>query len=79
MSEKIRKAWCDQYGNAMAQYEDHTTELATLRADNERMRAALERIDHGWETPMEDKAWRALARFMWETARAALAQEKQNE
>jgi hypothetical protein len=43
-----------------------------LTAENERLTAALERIDHGWETPMEDKAWRALARFMWETARAAL-------
>jgi hypothetical protein len=45
-------------------------------AEIERLRAALEQIDHGWENPMDDKAHRALCRFMWETARAALAQEK---
>lgn len=48
-------------------------------AEIERLRAALEQIDHGWENPMDDKAYRALCRFMWETARQALAQEKPND
>lgn len=49
------------------------TDLFDEAADEiERLRAALETIDHGWEVPMEERGWRALARFMWETARAAL-------
>lgn len=42
----------------------------------ERLRVALEEIDHGWESPMDDKAYRALCRFMWETARAALGEQQ---
>lgn len=46
-----------------------------LREENERLRAALWKITHNWEVPMEDKAWRAVAKFMWDTARAALEEK----
>lgn len=52
---------------------DNAGTVATLRAENERLREALETIDHGWENPMDDKGYRALSRFMWETARTAIA------
>lgn len=45
---------------------------AKAAAEIERLRAALREIESNWEVPMEEKGWRALARFMWETARAAL-------
>lgn len=52
--------------------------IATLRATNERLRAALEIISSGWETPPMEymTSSRALARFMWKTATTALAEEK---
>ena len=64
----------------LAQAPRHTVLHMRAAADEiERLRAALETIDHGWENPMDDKAWRALAQFMWKTARAALAQEARDD
>lgn len=41
----------------------------------QRLREALREIESNWEVPMEEKGWRALARFMWEKARAALGEK----
>lgn len=49
--------------------------LSEQTAEIERLRAALYEVVHGWETPMDDKAWRAVARFMWDKARAALEEK----
>lgn len=46
--------------------------IAAKNAEINRLRAALREIESNWEIPMDEKAWRAVARFMWETARAAL-------
>lgn len=73
------RATNDALKEQIATMIDNAGKVATLRAENARMRETLEKIDHGWETPMEDKAWRAVARFMWETARAALTPEKETE
>lgn len=55
---------------------DFEPECWTCRAwaefdHTERLRAALEDIAGNWEVPMEEKGWRAVARFMWDRARAA--------
>lgn len=47
-------------------------------AETERLRAALRDIECEWETPIEEKAWRDVARFMWEIARAALNDNKKD-
>lgn len=46
-------------------------EIASLRADNERLRAALHNVVHGWEVP-QDGNWNRVFRSVWGKARAAL-------
>lgn len=54
-------------------------EITRLRAREAELVEALREIESNWETPMEERGWRAVAAFMWKTARAALAKQEKSE